>query len=273
MANYVGALDQGTTSTRFMIFDHGGLVVGIHQKEHEQIFPKPGWVEHDPAEIWARSQEVIDGGAREREHQGLGPRRGRHHQPARDGRGLGPQHRQGRSTTRSSGRTRGPTRSSTSSRRTAARTGSARRSACRWRPTSPAPRSSGCSTTSTALAPAAEAGDLLFGNIDTWCIWNLTGGTNGGVHVTDVTNASRTMLMDLQTLDWDDEILALMGIPRSMLPAIKSSSAVYGQGVGDARRASRSPAISATSRPRCSARPASPPARRRTPTAPAASCS
>jgi len=79
----------------------------------------------------------------------------------------------------------------------------------------------------------AEAGDLLFGNIDTWCIWNLTGGTNGGVHVTDVSNASRTMLMDLQTLDWDNEILSLMGIPRSMLPAIKASSEVYGQGVGE----------------------------------------
>jgi glycerol kinase len=79
----------------------------------------------------------------------------------------------------------------------------------------------------------AEAGDLLFGNIDTWCIWNLTGGTNGGVHVTDVSNASRTMLMNLETLEWDDEILGIMGIPKSMLPAIKASSEVYGTGVGD----------------------------------------
>ena len=113
----------------------------------------------------------------------------------------------------------------------------------------------------------------LFGNIDTWCIWNLTGGVNGGVHVTDVTNASRTMLMDLETLDWDDEILSLMGIPRSMLPAIKASSEVYGDGRGDLE------GIADRRRPR---RPAGGPlrpdlllrrARPRTRTAPATSCS
>ena len=231
MANYVGALDQGTTSTRFMIFDHGGLVVGIHQKEHEQIFPKPGWVEHDPAEIWARSQEVIDGALKNANIK------------ASDLAAVG----------------------ITNQRETAVvwdrNTGKAIHNAIVWQDTRTdqiinefakdggqdrlrskvglplatyfsGPKVKWMLDNVQGARERAEAGDLLFGNIDTWCIWNLTGGTNGGVHVTDVTNASRTMLMDLQTLDWDDEILALMGIPRSMLPAIKSSSAVYGQGVG-----------------------------------------
>jgi len=231
MANYVGALDQGTTSTRFMIFDHGGLVVGIHQKEHEQIYPKPGWVEHDPAEIWARSQEVIDGGLKNANIK------------ASDLAAVG----------------------ITNQRETAVvwdrNTGKAIHNAIVWQDTRTdqiinefakdggqdrlrskvglplatyfsGPKVKWMLDNVQGARAKAEAGDLLFGNIDTWCIWNLTGGTSGGVHVTDVTNASRTMLMDLQTLDWDDEILALMGIPRSMLPAIKSSSAVYGQGVG-----------------------------------------
>ena len=118
-------------------------------------------------------------------------------------------------------------------------------------------------------AARAEAGDLLFGNMDTWVIWNLTGGTDGGLHITDVTNASRTMLMDLATLDWDDELLSAIGVPRAMLPEIKGSSEVYGEAkLGRGGRASRWPATSATSRPRSSARPASPSARPRTPTAP-----
>ena len=93
MADYVGALDQGTTSTRFMIFDHGGSVVGIDQKEHEQIFPNPGWVEHDPKEIWARATDVIDGALKKANLTGERPRRGRHHEPARDRPGVGPEHR------------------------------------------------------------------------------------------------------------------------------------------------------------------------------------
>ena len=133
----------------------------------------------------------------------------------------------------SSGRTPGPTRSSTSSPATAARIDSGRRSGCRWRPTSPGPKVKWILDNVDGARASAENGDLLFGNIDTWCIWNLTGGIEGGVHVTDVTNASRTMLMNLETLDWDDEILQLMGIPRAMLPTIRSSSDVYGKGVGD----------------------------------------
>src|SRR6188474_75723 len=231
MASYVGALDQGTTSTRFMIFDHAGGVVAIHQKEHEQIFPKPGWVEHDPAEIWARSQEVIKGAL---DKAGIA---------ASDLAAVG----------------------ITNQRETAVvwdkKTGKAVYNAIVWQDTRTdvyvnefgkdggqdrfrakvglplatyfsGPKVKWVLDNVDGARAKAEAGDLLFGNIDTWCIWNLTGGTNGGVHVTDVTNASRTMLMNLETLDWDDEILSLMGIPRSMLPAIKASSEVYGTGVG-----------------------------------------
>jgi glycerol kinase len=232
MPKYVGALDQGTTSTRFMIFDHGGQVVAIHQKEHEQIYPKPGWVEHDPAEIWARSQEVIRGAL---DKAGIS---------AADLAAVG----------------------ITNQRETAVvwdkNTGKAVYNAIVWQDTRTdvivnefakdggqdrlrgktglplatyfsGPKVKWILDNVDGARAKAEAGDLVFGNIDTWCIWNLTGGVNGGVHVTDVTNASRTMLMNLETLDWDDEIIGLMGIPRSMLPAIKASSEVYGTAKGD----------------------------------------
>jgi glycerol kinase len=232
MPKYVGALDQGTTSTRFMIFDHGGQVVAIHQKEHEQIYPKPGWVEHDPAEIWARSQEVIRGAL---DKAGI---------TASDLAAVG----------------------ITNQRETAVvwdrNTGKAIHNAIVWQDTRTdvivnefakeggqdrlrakvglplatyfsGPKVKWILDNVDGARAKADAGDLVFGNIDTWCIWNLTGGVNGGVHVTDVTNASRTMLMNLETLDWDDEILGLMGIPRSMLPAIKASSEVYGTAKGD----------------------------------------
>ena len=232
MAKFVGALDQGTTSTRFMIFDHSGQVVALHQKEHEQIFPKPGWVEHDPAEIWARSQEVIRGAL---DKAGI---------QATDLAAVG----------------------ITNQRETAVvwdkKTGKAVYNAIVWQDTRTdeiinefardggqdrlrakvglplatyfsGPKVKWILDNVDGARARAEAGDLLFGNIDSWCIWNLTGGVNGGVHVTDVTNASRTMLMNLETLDWDEEILSLMGIPRSMLPPIKASSEVYGTGVGD----------------------------------------
>ena len=232
MAQYVGALDQGTTSTRFMIFDHGGNVVAIDQKEHEQIYPKPGWVEHDPAEIWTRCVEVT-GGALQK--AGI---------KASDLAAVG----------------------ITNQRETAVvwdrRTGKAVHNAIVWQDTRTdtiinefardggqdrlrpkvglplatyfsGPKVKWILDNVDGAREAADAGNLLFGNIDTWCIWNLTGGTNGGVHVTDVTNASRTMLMNLETLDWDPEILSLMGIPRSMLPAIKPSSGVYGAATGD----------------------------------------
>ena len=232
MANYVGALDQGTTSTRFMIFDHGGQVVAIDQKEHEQIFPKPGWVEHDPVEIWTRCTEVIHGALGKAGIKGS------------DLAAVG----------------------ITNQRETAVvwdrRTGKPVFNAIVWQDTRTdqivnefakdggqdrlrpkvglplatyfsGPKVKWILDNVEGARASAEAGHLLFGNIDTWCVWNLTGGVAGGVHVTDPTNASRTMLMNLETLDWDDEILRLMGIPRSMLPSIKASSEVYGTGVGD----------------------------------------
>ncbi|MEA2611103.1 MAG: glycerol kinase, partial [Chloroflexota bacterium] len=232
MAQYVGALDQGTTSTRFMIFDHGGQVVAIDQKEHEQIFPKPGWVEHDPIEIWTRCTEVIHGALGKAGIKGS------------DLAAVG----------------------ITNQRETAVvwdrRTGKPVFNAIVWQDTRTdqivnefardggqdrlrpkvglplatyfsGPKVKWILDNVDGARASAEAGHLLFGNIDTWCVWNLTGGVAGGVHITDPTNASRTMLMNLETLDWDDEILRLMGIPRSMLPSIKASSEVYGKGVGD----------------------------------------
>jgi len=232
MAKYVGALDQGTTSTRFMIFDHGGQVVAIHQKEHEQIYPKPGWVEHDPAEIWARSQEVIRGAL---EKTGIA---------ASDLAAVGITNQ--RETAVVWDRTTGKavynaivwqdTRTDKIVNEFAKDGGQDRLRAKVGLPLATyfsGPKVKWILENVDGARAKADAGDLVFGNIDTWCLWNLTGGVNGGVHVTDVTNASRTMLMNLETLDWDDEILTLMGIPRSMLPTIKASSEVYGNGVGD----------------------------------------
>jgi glycerol kinase len=232
MAQYVGALDQGTTSTRFMIFDHSGQVVAIDQKEHEQIYPKPGWVEHDPAEIWTRSVEVIRGALSK---AGIA---------ASDLAAVGITNQ--RETTVVWDKTTGKpvfnaivwqdTRTDKIINEFAKDGGQDR-----FRPKVGLPLATYFSGPKVkwildnveGARAKAEAGNLLFGNIDTWCIWNLTGGVNGGVHVTDVSNASRTMLMNLQTLDWDPEILGIMGIPKSMLPAIKASSTVYGTCVGD----------------------------------------
>jgi glycerol kinase len=231
MADYVGAIDQGTTSTRFMIFDHAGAVVGIDQKEHEQIFPQAGWVEHDPKEIWSRTTEVIDGGLQK---AGIG---------ASDLAAVG----------------------ITNQRETAVvwdrNTGEPVHNALVWQDTrqqdliddlaadggqdrfrdkTGLPLATYFSGTKVrwildhvdGARARAEAGDLMFGNMDTWVIWNLTGGIEGGRHVTDVTNASRTMLMNLETLGWDDALLAAIGVPRSMLPSIEPSSAVYGDAKG-----------------------------------------
>ena len=231
MAQYVGALDQGTTSTRFMIFDHSGQVVAIHQKEHEQIYPKPGWVEHDAAEIWSRSQEVITGALDKAKIK------------ATDLAAVGITNQ--RETTLVWDRKTGKavhnaivwqdTRTDTIINDFARDGGQDRLRAKVGLPLATyfsGPKVKWILDNVQGARAKAEAGDLIFGNMDTWCIWNLTGGVNGGVHVTDVTNASRTMLMNLETLDWDNEILSLMGIPRSMLPQIKASSEVYGKGVG-----------------------------------------
>ncbi len=232
MAQYVGALDQGTTSSRFMIFDHSGGVVGIHQLEHEQIYPKPGWVEHDPLEIWARCREVITGAL---DRAGI---------KASDLAAVGVTNQ--RETTVVWDRKTGKpvynaivwqdTRTADIINEFAKDGGQDRLRAKVGLPLATyfsGPKVKWILDNVAGARDRANAGDLLFGNIDTWCIWNLTGGVNGGVHVTDVSNASRTMLMNLETLDWDPEILKLMGIPRSMLPAIKPSSAVYGTAKGE----------------------------------------
>jgi glycerol kinase len=232
MAKYVGALDQGTTSTRFMIFDHAGGVVGIHQKEHEQIFPKPGWVEHDPMEIWSRTQEVIGGGLQK---AGI---------TKDDLAAVGITNQ--RETALVWDRTTGKpvynaivwqdTRTDVYVNEFGKEGGQDRFRAKVGLPLATyfsGPKVKWILDNVDGARAKAEAGDLVFGNIDTWCLWNLTGGVNGGVHVTDVTNASRTLMMNLETLDWDDEIVEIMGIPRSMLPTIKASSEVYGTAVGD----------------------------------------
>ena len=231
MADYVGALDQGTTSTRFMVFDHHGQVVAVDQKEHEQIYPKPGWVEHDANEIWERSQEVIQGALSKASLS------------ASDLAAAGITNQ--RETTLVWDRNTGEpvhnaivwqdTRTDQICNELAAEGGQDRFRAKVGLPIATyfsGPKVKWILDNVEGARARAEAGDLVFGNMDTWCIWNMTGGTNGGVHVTDVTNASRTMLMDLATLEWDDGILATMGIPKSMLPEIRSSSQVYGDATG-----------------------------------------
>ena len=230
MAEYAAAVDQGTTSTRFMVFDHGGQVVSIDQEEHEQIFPKPGWVEHDANEIWQRTQEVISAG--------LGKVN------ASDIAAVGVTNQ--RETTVVWDRTTGEpvynaivwqdTRTDTICNELIADGGQDRFRAKTGLPIATyfsGPKIKWILENVDGIREKAEAGDVIFGNIDSWVIWQLTGGTDGGVHVTDVTNASRTMMMSLETLDWDDEILGILGVPRAMLPEIKASSEVYGEAKSD----------------------------------------
>lgn len=232
MAEYVGALDQGTTSTRFMIFDHSGGVVGIDQKEHEQIYPKPGWVEHDALEIWTRCQEVIKGalqktGLKASDLAAVGITNQRETAVVWDKKTGKPVH---------NAIVWQDTRTDTICNELAKDGGQDRFRAKVGLPLATyfsGPKVKWLLENVEGLRAKAEAGDLAFGNIDTWCLWNLTGGVDGGLHITDVTNASRTMLMNLETLDWDPEILKIMGIPKAMLPQIRPSSEVYGECVGE----------------------------------------
>jgi glycerol kinase len=231
MARYVAAIDQGTTSTRCMIFDRGGQVVAIDQREHEQIYPRPGWVEQDPREIWLRVEEVVEGALRKAEVA------------ATDLAAVGITNQ--RETAVVWDRTTGEpvhnaivwqdTRTDAICDELARDGGTDRFRDKVGLPLATyfsGPKIRWILDNEDGAAERAEAGDLAFGNIDSWIIWNLTGGVDGGLHVTDVTNASRTMLMDLTTLAWDQEIMAAMGVPRSMLPEIRSSSEVYGEAVG-----------------------------------------
>ncbi|MDQ3576482.1 MAG: glycerol kinase GlpK [Actinomycetota bacterium] len=223
MADFVGAVDQGTTSTRFMIFDHGGNVVGRHQLEHEQILPRAGWVEHNPTEIWERTSAVIQTALQQANLS------------SSDLAALGIANQ--RETTivwdRSTGRpyynaivwqdTRTDRIASALDRD--GRGDIIRRKAG----LPPATYFSGGKIqwildNVDGVRAAAARGEAIFGTTDSWLVWHLTGGTDGGVHVTEVTNASRTMLMDLETLQWDDELLGFFDIPREMLPDIRPSS-------------------------------------------------
>ena len=226
---FVMAIDQGTTSTRAIVFDHGGQIVSSGQLEHEQIFPRAGWVEHDPLEIWTNVRDVV----------GLALSHG--DVSALDIAAVG----------------------ITNQRETAVvwdrHTGQPVYNAIVWQDTRTKPiieelgGDEGADRFKDAVGlplatyftgpkvtwildnvdgvrERAEAGDLLLGTTDSWVLWNMTGGIHGGVHATDVTNASRTMLMNIDTLDWNPDICAAMGIPMSMLPEIRSSSEVYGTG-------------------------------------------
>ena len=228
MAEYAAALDQGTTSTRCMVFDHGGQVVSVAQKEHEQIYPKPGWVEHDANEIWARTKDVI-----EEAMQSAGAGAG-------DIAGVGITNQ--RETSLVWDKTTGEpvhnaivwqdTRTDKLVDEFSRDGGQARFQERVGLPLATyfsGPKIRWILDNVEGAREKAESGDLLFGNMDTWLIWNLTGGTDGGLHITDVTNASRTMLMDLKSLSWDDEIAGIMGVPTAMLPEIRASSEVYGE--------------------------------------------
>jgi len=220
---YAAAVDQGTTSTRFMIFDHAGQVVGVDQMEHEQIYPQAGWVEHDPMEIWARTQDVIKRGL---EKSGV---------KAEEISAIGVTNQ--RETTVVWNKNTGKpyynaivwqcTRTKDICDDLTKDGGQDRFRAKVGLPLATyfsGPKIKWILDNVEGVREAAGKGDAIFGNIDTWEIWWLTGGPKGGAHVTDVTNASRTMLMNLKTLDWDQEILDIMGIPRQMLPEVRPSS-------------------------------------------------
>ena len=226
MKKFVAAIDQGTTSTRFIIFDHEGNVVAVDQKEHEQIFPKPGWVEHDALEIWQRTQEVMDGALKKAAEKysitsgqitAIGVTNQRETAVVWDkATGKPVYHAIVWQDTRTDGICNELAKTGGQDR-LRAKTGLPLATYFSG------PKIKWILDHVDGVRAKAESGQVLFGNIDTWLIWNLT-----GEHVTDVTNASRTLLMNLNTLDWDDEILALLDIPRAMLPKIKSSSEVYG---------------------------------------------
>ena len=227
MASYLGAIDQGTTSTRFIIFDRSGRIVASEQREHQQIYPRPGWVEHDAEEIWRRTQEVVAGALQQRALQ-----------PA-DLAAIGITNQ--RETTilwdRKTGKPVYNAIVWQDTRVAEAVTEFGKRGGQdRFRSQTGLPLSTYFSALKirwllenvTGVREKADAGDILFGNVDTFLVWNLTGGPRGGIHLTDVTNASRTQLMNLRTLDWDAGLLSAFEIPRAMLPQIRSSSEVYG---------------------------------------------
>ncbi|MET7460827.1 glycerol kinase GlpK [Nonomuraea sp. NPDC005501] len=232
MPDFVGAVDQGTTSTRFMIFDHGGNEIARHQLEHEQILPRAGWVEHNPTEIWERTRAVIETTLTKA------------NLVASDLAALGITNQRETSVVwnRATGRPYYNAivwQDTRTDRIASALDRDGRGDVIRAKAgLPPATYFAGGKIqwileNVEGVREAAEAGEAIFGTTDTWLLWNLTGGTDGGRHVTDVTNASRTMLMNLETLDWDDELLSFFGIPRRMLPKIVPSS--HAEGFGHTR--------------------------------------
>ncbi|MFH8491603.1 glycerol kinase GlpK [Streptomyces longisporoflavus] len=228
---FVAAIDQGTTSSRCIIFNHAGEIVAVDQREHRQIFPKPGWVEHDAAEIWSKVQAVVAGaianaGLRVDQLSALGITNQRETTVLWDRATGKPVH---------NAIVWQDTRTSALCNELGGADGQDR-----FREQTGLPLASYFSGPKAAwlldnvpgLRARAERGEIAFGTIDSWLIWNLTGGTDGGVHVTDVTNAGRTMLMNLATLQWDQSILSAMNVPEAVLPEIKSSAEVYGTAVG-----------------------------------------
>ncbi|MCR2815707.1 glycerol kinase GlpK [Microbacterium jiangjiandongii] len=230
MTDHVIAIDQGTTSTRAIVFDAEGTIVTTAQREHAQIFPRAGWVEHDPVEIWTNTEWVLSSamsraGVGAGDVAAIGITNQRETAMLWDRRTGRPVHNalvwQDTRTQRRIDQL--AAESDAGSQRFAEQTG--------------LPLATYFSASKIAwildnvpgVRAAAEAGDVLFGTPDSWVIWNLTGGSRGGIHVTDVTNASRTLLMDLRTLDWSDELREVWGIPRAVLPEIRSSSEVVGE--------------------------------------------
>ncbi len=226
MPKYVAAIDQGTTSTRCILFDHTGNIVSADQEEHEQIYPKPGWVEHDALEIWVRTQGVVRG-ALEKSGAEVG-----------DIASIGITNQ--RETTvvweRQTGRpvynaiVWQDTRTDTICNELAREGGQDRFRARTGLPLATyfsGPKIKWILDNIPGSRQRAETGELLFGNMDSWVLWNMT-----GAHITDVTNASRTLLMNLESLEWDQEILGILGIPRAMMPEIRSSSEIYGNAKG-----------------------------------------
>ena len=228
MTRYVGAIDQGTTSTRFMVFDHGGHIITSAQKEHQQIYPNPGWVEHDPMEIWRNTREVMGGalaraGLRPGDLAAIGITNQRETTVVWDRRSGEPLHNALVWQDTRVDRLVADYVKDGGSNRFRAKTG--------------LPMASYFSALKLqwildnvpGLRSNAKSGDVLFGNIDTWLLWNLTGGARGGQHITDVTNASRTQLMNLETLQWDAGLLDVFKIPGAVLPRIVPSSEMYGE--------------------------------------------
>jgi glycerol kinase len=233
MAKYVAAIDQGTGSSRLILFDRDGRIAGVDQRAHEQITPRAGWVEHDAREVWRRTREVIGGAMASSDTE------------AGDVATIGITNQ--RETTVVWDRETGDpvynaivwqdTRTKDLVGELAGEEGVDRLRRATGLPLSTyfsGPKISWILDNVDGARARAENGELAFGNMDTWVLWNLTGGNRGGVHATDVTNASRTMLMSLETLDWHEPSLDLMGIPKSMLPEIKSSSETYGEAQGTA---------------------------------------